>query len=143
MITETNGRLFVYGTLRSGFQNPAYAYISNYFTLVGPGKVKGRLYDMGTYPAAIPVNEDHFIIGELYQINHPDELAWAMAQLDDYEGLNTEPGETPLYVRKATTVYLEGETTEAWVYWFAGDVSQHKAIDSGDMLQYVQQNNKN
>ena len=98
---------------------------------------------MGTYPAAIPVNEDHFIIGELYQINHPDEVAWAMAQLDDYEGLNTEPGETPLYVRKATTVYLEGETTEAWVYWFAGDVSQHKAIDSGDMLQYVQQNNKN
>lgn len=63
MINETNGQLFVYGTLRSGFQSPAYSYISRYFTLIGEAKVKGRLYDLGDYPAAVPVEEDYFIIG--------------------------------------------------------------------------------
>jgi len=81
MNDQTNGQLFVYGTLRSGFQNPAYSYISRYFTLVGAAKVKGRLYDLGDYPAAIPVEEEHFIVGELYKINHPDELPWALHSL--------------------------------------------------------------
>ncbi len=142
MINETNGQLFVYGTLRSGFQSPAYSYISRYFTLIGEAKVKGRLYDLGDYPAAVPVEEDYFIIGELYKINHPDELPWAMAQLDDYEGLNIEPGETALYQRLVTTVYYADQVTLAWAYWFTGDVSQKPVIDSGDLLQYIQQKNK-
>ncbi len=142
MSTEANGQLFVYGTLRSGFQHPVYAYISRYFTLVGQGEVKGRLYDLGSYPAAVPVTEDHFIIGELYRINHPDEFAWAIAQLDDYEGVNTEPEEAKLYKRVQTTVYLPDQTTDAWVYWYNGDVSQSPPIDSGDILQYLQQKNK-
>ena len=68
MSENGNYQLFVYGTLRSGFHHPAYAYISDNFTLVGQGKIKGRLYDMGEYPAAVPVAEDSFIIGELYQL---------------------------------------------------------------------------
>ena len=63
--------LFVYGSLRSGFHSPAYEYISRYFDLVSEGKVKGKLYDMGEYPAAIPDNGDHYIIGELYVIKKP------------------------------------------------------------------------
>lgn len=143
MTTPANGQLFVYGTLRSGFQNPAYAYISNYFSLMGSAQVKGRLYDLGAYPAAKPVNEDHFIIGELYHINHPDEFAWAMAQLDDYEGVNIEPGESALYFREETTVYINNETTTAWVYWFAGEITAYPPIESGDILQYIAMKSKN
>jgi gamma-glutamylcyclotransferase (GGCT)/AIG2-like uncharacterized protein YtfP len=86
MMEQSNGQVFVYGSLRSGFHHPAYAYISRYFTLVSEGKVKGSLYDMGEYPAAIPSEKDQFIIGELYRINSPEEFEWAIAQLDDYEG---------------------------------------------------------
>lgn len=143
MNDQTNGQLFVYGTLRSGFQNPAYAYISRYFTLAGPAKVKGRLYDLGEYPAAIPVEEDYFIIGELYKINHPDELPWALAQLDDYEGVNAEEGKTPLYTRKETVIYSNDTTTVAWVYWYAGPITNEPPIASGDILEYIQQKNKN
>jgi len=53
-------QLFVYGSLRSGFNAPAYEYISRYFQLVSTAKVRGVLYDMGDYPAAIPTNDDHF-----------------------------------------------------------------------------------
>ena len=135
-------QIFVYGSLRSGFLHPAYEYISRYFTLVAEGKVKGRLYDMGDYPAAIPVKEEWFITGELYRINHPDEFEWAMAQLDDYEGLNTEHDVPPMYRREPTTVYLSNSSEEAWVYWFNGQVSENTFIESGDVLQYIQQKNK-
>ncbi|MBP7555451.1 MAG: gamma-glutamylcyclotransferase, partial [Chitinophagaceae bacterium] len=53
--------LFVYGSLRSGFQSQAYEYMSRYFNLVGNGRVKGRLYDLGDYPAALPTTGDQFI----------------------------------------------------------------------------------
>jgi gamma-glutamylcyclotransferase (GGCT)/AIG2-like uncharacterized protein YtfP len=77
--------LFVYGSLLSGFQSPAYDYIRRYFTLISPAKIKGKLYDMGDYPAAVPATEDLFITGELYLIKNEPEFSWAMGQLDDYE----------------------------------------------------------
>lgn len=135
--------LFVYGSLRKGFQHPAYAYISRYFTLMGEGKVKGKLYDLGAYPAAKPVDGEFFIRGELYQINHADEFAWALAQLDDYEGIIPEPGETALYRREKTIVYLDNGTTEqAWIYWFNGDVDERSWTGTEDLLQYMQWKNQ-
>ena len=135
-------KIFVYGSLRSGFHHPAYQYISRYFTLEAEAKVKGKLYDMGAYPAAVPAEEDVFIIGELYRIHNQDEFSWAMAQLDDYEGLNTEQGETPLYRRELATIYTQNQTTQAWIYWFNGDITDQPFIENGDILQYIQQKNK-
>lgn len=137
MMERFNGQVFVYGSLRSGFHHPAYEYISRYFTLVSDAKVKGSLYDMGEYPAAIPSEKDLFIIGELYRINNPDEFEWAIAQLDDYEGVRPEQGDTPLYRREQTVVYTKQGPTEAWVYWFNGDVSGKPVIESGDVLEYM------
>ena len=53
MPDQTIYPLFVYGSLLSGFKSQAYEYISRFFNLVGKAKVKGKLYDMGDYPAAI------------------------------------------------------------------------------------------
>jgi gamma-glutamylcyclotransferase (GGCT)/AIG2-like uncharacterized protein YtfP len=134
--------LFVYGSLRRGFQHPAYAYISRYFTLIGEGKVQGKLYDMGSYPAALPVTGDFFIRGELYRINHPDEFEWAMAQLDDYEGIVPEPGESALYRREQAIVRLDNGSTElAWIYWFNGTVDERSWTGTEDLLQYMQWKN--
>jgi gamma-glutamylcyclotransferase (GGCT)/AIG2-like uncharacterized protein YtfP len=130
--------LFVYGSLRSGFKHPAYEYISKYFTFVGNARVKGKLFDMGSYPAGVPVQEDTFITGELYVIKNASEFSWAIGQLDDYEGIRTEAGETPLYRRELADVYLEKETVKAWVYWYNGDVQGRPVIESGDLLSYIQ-----
>ena len=132
-------QLFVYGSLRSGFNHPAYAYISTHFTLVGSAKVKGKLYDLGEYPAALPTEDEHYIIGELYQLKEEQEFSWAIAQIDDYEGINPEPGEAALYKRALTTVYINGQTTTALIYWYSNDIEGKPLIASGDVLEYLQQ----
>jgi len=137
MSENGNYQLFVYGTLRSGFHHPAYAYISDNFTLVGQGKIKGRLYDMGEYPAAVPVAEDSFIIGELYQLKENLDFDWVIEQIDDYEGLNVEQGETTLYKRDLVEVFLNGSSSTAWVYWYNQEISGKSPIPSGDILEYI------
>jgi gamma-glutamylcyclotransferase (GGCT)/AIG2-like uncharacterized protein YtfP len=132
-------QLFVYGSLRSGFRSPAYEYISRYFDLVGHAKVKGKLYDLGDYPAAKSTSEDQFIIGELYRVKHEKEFSWAIGQLDDYEGVNVAFDETPLYRRDITEVYIDDKIIPAWIYWYYGDVENRPVIESGDVLQYLEQ----
>ena len=130
-------QLFVYGSLRSGFKSPVYEYISRFFTFAGDAKVKGKLFDLGEYPAAVPSEDDSFIYGELYIAKNPAEFSWAIGQLDDYEGMNVEEGETPLYLRKISTVYVNDQTADAWVYWYNGDVAGKPAIEGGDVLEYL------
>ena len=132
-------QLFVYGSLRSGFRSPAYEYISRYFELVGDAKVKGNLYDLGSYPAAKPANENKFIIGELYRIKNENEFSWAIGQLDDYEGVDVAFDEVQLYYRRVTEVYVNDKLTHAWIYWYNGDISDKPVIESGDVLQYMDQ----
>lgn len=129
--------LFVYGSLRRGFRSDAYEYISRFFNFAGEGKVKGKLYNLGPYPAAIPTSDDCFIIGELYVANGKQEFAWAIGQLDDYEGVTTEPGEPQLYRRELADIFINGNTMRAWIYWYNGDVGNSPHIASGDLLEYL------
>lgn len=129
--------LFVYGSLRSGFHSPAYRYISRFFHLAGEAKVKGKLYDLGSYPAGIPTHDENFIIGELYEVNEENEFSWAIGQLDDYEGVNVESDEIQLYRREITDVYFNNQVTQAWIYWYTGDVSGKPFIAGGDLMQYL------
>ena len=132
-------QLFVYGSLRSGFRSPVYEYISRFFTFVGDAKVRGKLFDMGSYPAGMPTNDNSYITGELYHANNPHEFSWAIGQLDDYEGVSVEADEVQLYRREITEVHFEGQVTHAWIYWYIGDLSGKPAIDSGDLMQYLQE----
>lgn len=129
--------LFVYGSLRRGFHSPAYEYISRFFTLVGDAKVKGKLYDMGTFPAGVPTADNSFLKGELYRINNPSEFSWAIGQLDDYEGVTVDSDEMQLYRRELTSVHIDGSVSQAWIYWFNGNVEGYPAIESGDLLEYL------
>ena len=130
-------QLFVYGSLRRGFRSPAFEYISRFFDYVGEAKVRGKLFDMGSYPAGMPTNESSFIAGELYRIKNEQEFSWAMGQLDDYEGVAAEADEVHLYRREIAEVQFEGQLTHAWIYWFNGDVSGRPLIASGDLLEYL------
>ena len=136
MPDQTIYPLFVYGSLMSGFKSPAYEYISRFFNLVGKGKVKGKLYDMGEYPAAIPTNDDGFIQGELYQIKNEAEFSWAIGQLDDYEGVTPEPGEEQLYRRELASILIEEKIVTAWIYWYNGSIAGKPVIASGDVLSW-------
>lgn len=139
---ESTYHLFVYGSLRSGFRNPAYQYIADYFSLVGEAVVQGKFYDKGEYPVAISTNEDSFITGELYLAKNKEAFEWAIAQLDDYEGLNVEPGETPWYKREQVKVYIDKQPFHSWIYWYNGDVTGMEEIITGDIMKYLQEKNK-
>jgi gamma-glutamylcyclotransferase (GGCT)/AIG2-like uncharacterized protein YtfP len=129
--------VFVYGSLRRGFHSEAYEYISRFFNFVGEARAKGKLYDLGPYPAAIPVPEEVFIKGELYYIQDQSEFSWAIGQLDDYEGVNIEEGEEKLYRRELAEVFINDKTIPAWIYWYNGDVSEKPVVASGDILEYI------
>lgn len=129
--------LFVYGSLRSGFQSTAYEYISRFFSYVGEAKVKGQLFDMGSFPAALPADDNSYITGELYKIKNEGEFSWAIGQLDDYEGVAVEPDEIQLYRREITEVYVNTQVINAWVYWYNGDVSGRPVIPSGDLMEFM------
>jgi gamma-glutamylcyclotransferase (GGCT)/AIG2-like uncharacterized protein YtfP len=136
MPDQTNYPLFVYGSLLSGFKSQAYEYISRFFNLIGKATVKGKLYDMGEYPAAIPSSDDGFILGELYQIKNIAEFSWAIGQLDDYEGVTPEPGEEQLYRRELSSVTIDDKIIIAWIYWYNGSIAGKPVIASGDVLSW-------
>ena len=130
--------LFVYGSLRQGFNHAAYEYIKQYFELVGHGRARGILYDLGPYPAAVPSMDEHRIVGELYRIIHADEFEYAIAQLDDYEGVDASYDQPALYRREQTSVLLEdGKEEMAWIYWYTGDIAGKPIVESGDVLEYI------
>lgn len=132
-------RLFVYSSLRSGFQHPAYTYIRKYFTLEAEAITKGNLYDIDGLIVGIPTEENHFIKGELYLINEPSEFSWAIGQLDDYEGVQEdEDNPVPLYSRSVSTILIGNTTEKAWVYWYNQPVLNGNFIESGDILTYLQ-----
>ena len=141
-MNNTTFQLFVYGSLRSGFRNPIYQYLTQYFHLLGEAVVKGQFFDNGTNPVAVPGSEDHFITGELYVANNTEEFSWAIAQLDDYEGLNVEAGEKTLYCRVLVDVFQNGQPSKAWIYWYNQSVADMPIIETGDVLKYLQEKNK-
>ncbi|QEC41815.1 gamma-glutamylcyclotransferase family protein [Pseudobacter ginsenosidimutans] len=131
--------LFVYGSLLSGFQHPAYTYVSRYFTLVSPAVTNGNIYDLGEYPGAVPAAPPALIHGELYKVNHADEFSFAIKQLDDYEGFLVEAGEVPLYRREPVDVKNGNVITTAWIYWYNRETDGHPLIPNGDALSYWKQ----
>ena len=141
-MNSTSYKIFVYGSLRSGFRNPAYEYLTRYFKYSGEALVKGKFFDAGSHPVALPTEDEHFILGELYSMHSEDEFSWAFEQLDDYEGLNVETGETALYKRNLVEVFQNGETQIAWIYWYNKSIEGMPEIETGDVMRYLQQKNQ-
>ena len=54
---EAPDYLFVYGTLRKGMDNPVKDHIMDDVDWIGEAQVKGKLYDIGNYTGAVPVND--------------------------------------------------------------------------------------
>ena len=137
MTKHASHYVFVYGSLLRGFQGSAHEYISRYFNFFGEAKVKGKLFDLGEFPGAVPTQEDSFIKGELYLIRDENEFSWAIAELDDYEGVLVEKDEKPLYRREIADIYFNDAIVPAWIYWYNGNVHERPVIPSGDILDYL------
>jgi gamma-glutamylcyclotransferase (GGCT)/AIG2-like uncharacterized protein YtfP len=121
-------RLFVYGTLRAGEDNPMAALLRRHARHLGTGTVCGRLYAVDWYPGMTPSpSPDECVTGDLFELD-PAAAAGVLAELDAYEG--------DTFRRQAVTVSLPGETrVSASAYLFAGSVVGLPRVAGGDWLR--------
>jgi gamma-glutamylcyclotransferase (GGCT)/AIG2-like uncharacterized protein YtfP len=127
--------LFVYGSLRSSQTNPFARLLAESADCLGPAKVRGRLYRIGSYPGLIPSKSvDEWVLGEVFRMRNP---AVSLAALDDYEGCGARDTPPFPYERVATHAALEdGQILLCWVYVYRGSqpLTEERRIRSGDFL---------
>jgi len=120
--------LFVYGTLMWATGHRMAVRLAREGRLIGPAAVRGRLYDLGEYPALVETDagggEVH---GEVHALIDP---AAAFGWLDAYEGI--VPGRECEYERVQRSVRLEtGAELTAWLYLYRAPVTGRQLIESG------------
>jgi gamma-glutamylcyclotransferase (GGCT)/AIG2-like uncharacterized protein YtfP len=126
--------VFFYGTLMAGFDRRRRAGIDNKLTYVGRGSIRGALFDLGIYPAAVPA-ADGSIWGEVYEMS---DAPTVLAALDEIEGYSEGNPDRSLYTRSLTEVLLpDGARAQAWVYFYNAPLGRAMRILSGDYLEHV------
>lgn len=128
--------LFVYGTLLSGELTDFAVFLQKNSCLVGRGSFAGKLYDVGSYPAALCLPYCGTLVhGSVYELQNPD-LVFAM--LDPYEGIDPRSEDDDLYERVLVAITLDdGSVVEAFVYLYRWPIEQLTWIESGDYLEYL------
>lgn len=104
--------LFVYGTLRSEFDNRYARLLRKAAASMGRASVPGSIYRVRHFPAYRPQPEGE-VQGELCRLNSPQAT---LAVLDEYEGEEFE------------RVVVNG----SWLYQYRGDLPEESRIASGD-----------
>jgi gamma-glutamylcyclotransferase (GGCT)/AIG2-like uncharacterized protein YtfP len=106
--------LFVYGTLRSEFDNSYARRLRESAELIGRSTLPGSIFRIGKYPGYRREPEG-IVYGELWRLRDPEAT---LAALDEYEG--------PEYSR----IVIHG----AWIYLYTAAVDTDARIQSGDFL---------
>lgn len=105
--------LFVYGTLRRACTTGAHEKYLGNAKFIGHGRVQAQLYQVSYYPALVLTAENHWVVGEIYQLADENSLAC----IDDYEGCSSDYPLPHEYQRVMQPVRLDsGETLNAWCY---------------------------
>ena len=104
--------LFVYGTLRSEFDNRYARLLRKDATLIGKSSVFGSIYRVRHFPAFRPAPNTQ-VLGELYRLHHPQAI---LQVLDHYEGEEFE----------------RVIVNDAWIYQYTAQPPEHMRIESGD-----------
>jgi gamma-glutamylcyclotransferase (GGCT)/AIG2-like uncharacterized protein YtfP len=116
--------LFVYGTLKSGFENRHARMLRHEATLLGRAQMPGRLYRVSSYPGMRPPRDPKDLItGELYELYQPSKT---LEVLDEWE---------EDYDRKLLSARLEdGQEFPAWVYVYRQSLPEDRYMASGEWL---------
>lgn len=122
--------LFVYGTLRAGFDGPMARRLRAAGRHVGPAWAPGTLYRIAHYPGFVPGPSGQ-VVGDLFALDDPEA---ALAWLDDYEEIGAHCPAPHEYRRETITVFGPDGAVQAWAYVYALDVARLERIESGDFL---------
>jgi gamma-glutamylcyclotransferase (GGCT)/AIG2-like uncharacterized protein YtfP len=128
-------RLFAYGTLMAGFSRRP---LLGDAVLEGRGRTRGSLYHFGEYPGVV-LDDGGWVFGEVYRIA---DLADRLGPLDAAEWYDPADPDGSLYVRRAATVFRDGEPARlAWIYEynqrFGAALARGPRVESGDWRAFV------
>jgi len=114
--------LFVYGTLKSSFENPYAQQLRREARLLGRARMPGRLYSVSSYPGMRPPRDPKDLItGELYELYQPSKT---LEVLDEWEeGYDRE-------LHRATLD--SGQTFPTWIYVYRQTLPEDRYIASGE-----------
>lgn len=136
---ELINKVFVYGTLMSGFNN--HFVVSDYTNSVEAGEIEGLIYQLPEgYPAVI--SGKGRVKGEVLALKEVDEALKAMDLLEDYQ----EDGEDNLYERVVVQVQTAGGSVEAFCYFWPDSKRKYLEekgmyVNSGSWREFVLQAN--
>ena len=117
----------------SGFDLRKHSEIDRYINFEGYGFIKGLLFDLGAYPAAIASSGK--IFGELYQVSDPLKL---LSRTDAVEQYFPQAEQSSMYLRRQVQVPVKnGESKKAWCYYYSKSLSDAVLIADGDYRSHV------
>jgi gamma-glutamylcyclotransferase (GGCT)/AIG2-like uncharacterized protein YtfP len=126
--------VFFYGTLMRGFDLRRRVSIDDRLRFMGRATIKGALFDLGPYPAAVSTIQG-CIHGELYEMDRSNDV---LEILDRAEGYRREDPAKSLYVRRVTAARSDGgRVVPAWAYFYKASLAGARRIPSGDYVEYV------
>ncbi|NIM50894.1 MAG: gamma-glutamylcyclotransferase [Gemmatimonadales bacterium] len=123
------GYLFLYGTLLPGRVPLALRSAAAQLGTPRPAMVRGRLYDLGRYPAAVPdEGAGCWIRGRVSSYTNGAILT----ELDRYEGYDPRNPAASLFVRRQCEAVLSGGgRLTCWVYAYNRDPGAGRLIRDG------------
>jgi gamma-glutamylcyclotransferase (GGCT)/AIG2-like uncharacterized protein YtfP len=125
---DTTELLFIYGTLLPGLRLDHHMLGAE---RLGPAKIQGLLYDLGTYPGW--VQGDGLVHGEVYRLTSTH-----LQRLDEVEEVVPGDPVASLYVRDRIQVLVGTCSGQwVWVYRYNRSVTGCAQISSGDYLEHV------
>lgn len=123
--------LFVYGTLRQQCRSNAHTRFLADAHFIANAKLRAKLFRISYYPAAVLVDENCWVQGEIYQLHDSAQLA----ALDEYEECQVPALDNQEYIRKQVNVVLaSGEQQQVWTYLYNRSTESLALISSGDFL---------
>jgi gamma-glutamylcyclotransferase (GGCT)/AIG2-like uncharacterized protein YtfP len=127
-------RLFVYGTLMRGFDNPMATLLRQAADFVSEARCRGRLYLVRHYPGLVLSDDaDDVVFGEVYRLRQAKEL---LREFDMYEACGEGFAEPTEYIRQMLPVTLDdGAVSEAWTYIYNWPVGHLSRIPSGRFME--------
>lgn len=131
MMRSNDALLFVYGTLRPGFDGSMAAWLSSVAVHRGPATAPGALYRVDYYPAFVP-GDQGWVVGDLILL--PDAAA-LLPLIDAHEECTADFPPPHEYRRERLIVDTATGSVEAWTYVYARPVAGLERIASGDFLK--------
>lgn len=126
--------LFVYGLLQPGLTGFRALQLGQHVRVIGPDRIRGRLYDLGRYPG-VRLDQPGIVRGAVLQICSGAARQNAICQnviwkrLDAYEQYDPRRPARSEYQRRTVTLLESGQS--AWIYECCRTAVSHRVISSG------------